>query len=119
MKPVRSIVRSPTTRTHHMKTDKGRALSIELIELTGRERQELLEVMEEPAAYYLNKELAMAIDTKAVKPCPFCGQPPEVEEFETRPGHMIQCMTDGCVGPHCSYITWASALAVWNRRAGD
>ena len=51
-------------------------------------------------------------------PCPFCGQIPESFPSGIRDdGLMIQCMTGGCLGPHCSYIPPSAAIAAWNRRA--
>ena len=50
-------------------------------------------------------------------PCPFCGAIPIAFPSGMRDeGLMIQCMTDGCLGPHCSYIPPTEAIAAWNRR---
>ena len=53
-----------------------------------------------------------------LKPCPFCGKPPETNPSgENGSGLIIECITPGCVNPHTSYYHHASAIAVWNRRA--
>lgn len=54
----------------------------------------------------------------SIKPCPFCGKPPEtMPSGEGERGLMIECITQGCVNPHTSYYDHASAIATWNARA--
>lgn len=51
-------------------------------------------------------------------PCPFCGKAPHtIPSGEGGKGLMIDCFTEGCVGPHTSYYNHATAIRVWNTRA--
>jgi Lar family restriction alleviation protein len=54
-----------------------------------------------------------------IKPCPFCGNPPNVE---STPGHgtLIECLgTNGmdCITVIASFTTKTAAIRAWNRRA--
>lgn len=55
----------------------------------------------------------MSID---LKPCPFCGNPPEVSASGDGTGIMIECMTEGCVNPHTSWYGKGIAHKHWNTR---
>lgn len=56
---------------------------------------------------------------ETLKPCPFCGQSPAVDDAETFDRYMIECVADRCVNPMTSYTTRAAAIAAWNRRASS
>jgi hypothetical protein len=52
-----------------------------------------------------------------IKPCPFCGQHPEVwGSGYGEEGLMIHCISDDCANPSLSYYSHEKALAVWNTR---
>jgi Lar family restriction alleviation protein len=50
-----------------------------------------------------------------LKPCPFCGQPPTIED--TDEATHIFCETDDCLGPSITMHAHVHAVAMWNRRA--
>lgn len=51
-------------------------------------------------------------------PCPFCGKSPiAFGSGERQRGLMIECATEGCVGPHVSYYDRETAVLRWNHRA--
>lgn len=50
-------------------------------------------------------------------PCPFCGKAPISFPSGGGAGVMVQCVTNGCVGPHVSYRGEGLAARVWNTRS--
>lgn len=59
-------------------------------------------------------------DAPRLKPCPFCGKEPNVENVgDNRSALMIDCVTDDCVGPSVSCYDHTEAIRQWNRRDGD
>lgn len=54
-----------------------------------------------------------------ILPCPFCGlQPITIASGESGRGLMIECVTNGCVGPSTSWYSHSMAVLCWNRRPG-
>ena len=52
-----------------------------------------------------------------LKPCPFCGKPPEtMGSGAGRRGLMIECINTECLGPHCSHYDHKAAIEEWNTR---
>ena len=57
--------------------------------------------------------------SKELKPCPFCGQIPDWYKDNGYP-FIIACYGDECeVRPEVSRFTEESAIAAWNKRAGE
>lgn len=54
-----------------------------------------------------------------LKPCPFCGQTPDV--FDVYGDCSVKCMNDNCsVRPKSSgYMSKSEAIKEWNKRVGD
>lgn len=52
-------------------------------------------------------------------PCPFCGKPPDETRIGQGPGLMLNCRTEGCVGPYASDYDGDGVVKLWNTRAED
>jgi len=62
---------------------------------------------------------AKVLSIKEAKPCPWCGEQPEIEHWHGGPTtkRMISCETLECaVNPHVTGKTATEAKAIWNSR---
>lgn len=50
-------------------------------------------------------------------PCPFCGKPPDQTQIGQGEGLMLNCRTEGCIGPYDSGYGRAEIIRRWNTRS--